>query len=55
MDQKYLESFEMWYWRRMEKIRWPDRVENEEKKNEGTKRQGVRSKQLLYNLKEKWR
>ena len=24
--QKYLESFEMWFWRRMEKIRWNDRV-----------------------------
>jgi hypothetical protein len=30
VDQKYLESFEMWCWRRMEKIRWIDRVRNEE-------------------------
>jgi hypothetical protein len=29
-NQKYLESFEMWCWRRMEKISWPDRVRNEE-------------------------
>ena len=29
-DQKYLESFEMWCWRRMEKIRWIDYVRNEE-------------------------
>ena len=29
-DQKYLESFEMWSWRRMEKISWTDRVRNEE-------------------------
>jgi hypothetical protein len=29
-DQKYLEGFEMWYWRRMEKISWTDRVRNEE-------------------------
>jgi hypothetical protein len=29
-DQKYLESFEMWCWRRMEKIRWTDHVRNEE-------------------------
>jgi hypothetical protein len=29
-DQKYLESFEMWYWRRMEKISWIDHVRNEE-------------------------
>jgi hypothetical protein len=26
MDQKYLESFEMWYWRRAEKISWIGRV-----------------------------
>jgi hypothetical protein len=30
VDQKYLESFEMWFWRRMEKISWTDRVRNEE-------------------------
>jgi hypothetical protein len=30
MDHKYLESFEMWCWRRMEKISWTDRVRNEE-------------------------
>jgi hypothetical protein len=29
VDQKYLESFEMWCWRRM-KISWTDRVRNEE-------------------------
>ena len=29
-DQKYLERFEMWYWRRMEKINWTDHVRNEE-------------------------
>ena len=27
-DQKYLESFEIWCWRRME-ISWTDRVRNE--------------------------
>ena len=30
VDQKYLESFEMWWWRRMEKICRTDRVRNEE-------------------------
>jgi hypothetical protein len=30
VDQKYLESFEMWCWRRMEKISWTDDVRNEE-------------------------
>ena len=29
-DQKYLEIFEMWCWRRMEKISWTDHVRNEE-------------------------
>jgi hypothetical protein len=30
IDQKYLEGFEMWCWRRTEKIIWTDRVRNEE-------------------------
>jgi hypothetical protein len=30
VDQKHLESFEMWCWRRMEKISSTDRVRNEE-------------------------
>ena len=29
VDQKHLESFELWCWRRMEKISWTDRVRNE--------------------------
>jgi hypothetical protein len=29
LDQKYLESFEMWRWRRMEKVSWTDRVNND--------------------------
>jgi hypothetical protein len=29
-DRKYLENFEMWCWRRMEKIRWTDHVRNED-------------------------
>jgi len=28
-DQKYLECFKMWCWRRMEKISWTDHVRNE--------------------------
>jgi predicted DNA-binding ribbon-helix-helix protein len=28
--QKYLESTEMWFWKRMKKINWTDRVRNEE-------------------------
>ena len=30
VDSKYLESFEMWCWRMMEKISWTDRVRNEQ-------------------------
>jgi hypothetical protein len=30
VDQKYLDSFEMWCWRRMEKSSWTDRVKNKE-------------------------
>jgi hypothetical protein len=30
VDKTYLESFEMWCWRRMLKISWTDRVRNEE-------------------------
>jgi hypothetical protein len=30
VDQKYLESFEMWCWRRMEKTSWSSLMRNEE-------------------------
>jgi hypothetical protein len=30
VDQKHLESFETWCWRRMEKIIWTDHVRSEE-------------------------
>jgi len=30
VDQKHLESFEMWCWRRKEKISWTDHVRNGE-------------------------
>ena len=29
VDQKHLESFEMWCWRRMERISWSEHVRNE--------------------------
>jgi hypothetical protein len=29
VDQKHLENFVMWCWRRMEKISWTDHVRNE--------------------------
>jgi hypothetical protein len=28
VDKKYLESYEMWCWRRMQKVGWTDRVNN---------------------------
>jgi hypothetical protein len=30
VDEKHVESFEMWCWRRMEQISWTDHVRNEE-------------------------
>ena len=30
LERKYLKSFEMWCWRRMEKIKWPEKVNNEQ-------------------------
>jgi hypothetical protein len=30
VDKKHLEIFEMWCWRKMEKISWTDHVRNEE-------------------------
>jgi len=30
VHQKHLKSFEMWFWRRMEKISWTDHVRNED-------------------------
>jgi hypothetical protein len=30
LDQKHLESFEMWCWRKMEKISWTHHVRNED-------------------------
>jgi hypothetical protein len=30
LDQKHLKKFEMWCWRRMEKISWTDLVRNED-------------------------
>ena len=28
LERKYLESFEMWCWRRMDKIKWSEKVTN---------------------------
>jgi hypothetical protein len=46
VGQKKLESFEMWCWRRMEKISWTDRLRNEEVilKIQGTEEYPTRNK-----------
>jgi hypothetical protein len=44
--RKYPESFEMWCWRRMEKISWTDHARNEAVLNGGKKRRNS-----LYTLK----
>ena len=30
LEPKYLEGFEMWFWRRMENIKWSEKVTNEQ-------------------------
>ena len=40
-DQKYLESSEMWFWRRMKKISWTDRVRNEEALQRGNEERNI--------------
>ena len=45
VDQKYLGSFEMWCWRRVEKISWTDRVRNEEEL------QTVKERNILHIIK----
>ena len=47
VDQKYLESFETWCWRRMEKTGWTDRVRNEEVLH------GVKERNILHTIKTK--
>jgi hypothetical protein len=46
MDQKYLESFKMWCWRRMEKISWTDRVRYEEVLHR------VKERNIVHTIKE---
>jgi hypothetical protein len=37
IDPTCFENYEMWCWRRMERVRWPDRVRNEKVlKSQGT-------------------
>ena len=51
-DIRKLEALEMWLWRRMEKIRWTDRITNEEVLNRvGVGRSLI---EVLRNRKKKW-
>ncbi len=51
-DIRKLEALEMWLWRRMEKIRWTDRISNEEVLNRvGVGRSLI---EVLRNRKKKW-
>jgi hypothetical protein len=47
VDHKYLESFEVWCWRRMEKISWTNRVRNEEVLG------GVKERNILHTIKKR--
>jgi hypothetical protein len=49
VDQKHLESFEMWSWRRMEKISWTDHVRNEEVSL------GVKEQRIILHEISKWK
>ena len=44
LERKYLKSIEIWFWRRMEKIKWPEKVTNEVLQHVGEKRT------LLHNI-----
>jgi hypothetical protein len=48
-DQKYLKSFEMWCWRRMEKVSWTDHVTNDEVLSTVKEK-----KHILHRIKRKW-
>ena len=46
-DQKYLEVWEKWCWRRMEKISWTDHV-----RNEGVLQRVEEDRNILHTIKE---
>jgi hypothetical protein len=46
VEQKYLGSFELWCWRRMEKISWTDCV-----RNEAVSRRVMEEKSMLHTMK----
>jgi hypothetical protein len=41
VDHKYLGNFEMWWWSTMVKVRWTDRVRNEEELHRVKKERNV--------------
>ena len=52
VDTKYLESFEVWCWRKKENINWVDRVRNEEVLNGLKKERNIL--QTMKRRKAKW-
>jgi len=50
VDQKYLESFEIWCWRRMEKYSWRDCIRNEEVLQRGWRGE---ERNVLHKIKKK--
>ena len=51
-DRRRLEAFEMWIWRRMEKISWLDKVTNEEVLRRVAQEMQLRL--CVYCMKETW-
>ena len=49
LDQKYLECFQMWCWRRTEMISWTDSVRNEEVLHRVEEERNI----FIYNKKER--
>lgn len=49
-EKKYLESFEMWLWKRMEENKWSDRVRNREVLSGRRKRNSEHNKEEKKNL-----
>ncbi|KAI5751634.1 hypothetical protein M8J77_009424 [Diaphorina citri] len=49
-EEKYLESFEMWVWRRLEGIKWSDRVRNEEVLRRVDEKREIPSSEVTLHL-----
>jgi hypothetical protein len=54
VDQKYLESLEIWCWRRTEKIKLQDRVKNKEAVQKRKEKRNTRIKYIIYKIYNNW-